>query len=72
MLAIDRADDSYIGVPEPDTEIHPGDTVVLYGQEHHLQELSERDAGDTQAHEAAIEVHEVQLETHNQDGDAKK
>ncbi|RBI59725.1 TrkA-C domain protein [halophilic archaeon] len=67
VLAIEHADGSFVGAPGPDTEIHPGDTVVLYGQEHRLQELSERDADDTQAHETAIEDHEEQLEAQEQD-----
>ncbi|KZN23035.1 TrkA-C domain protein [Haladaptatus sp. R4] len=71
VLAIDRADGSYIGAPGPDTEIRPGDTVVLYGQEHRLQELSERDADDTQAHEAGIEDHEQQLEVQEQDTESE-
>ena len=71
VLAIDRADGSYIGAPGPDTEIHPGDTVVLYGQEHRLQELSERDAGDTNAHEAGVEDHEQQLEVQEQDTESE-
>ncbi|QCS44431.1 TrkA C-terminal domain-containing protein [Natrinema versiforme] len=53
---------AYIGAPGPDTEIEPGDTVILYGKEDRLMELSERVAGDEAAHQEAIEDHEEELE----------
>lgn len=52
----------YAGAPGPETEIHPGDTVVLYGKEDLLRELSERVTGDDQAHRDAVEAHERRLE----------
>lgn len=58
VLAIERADGSYVGAPGPETEIQPGDTVVLYGQQHRLQELSKREADDTQARADAVKNHQ--------------
>ncbi|MGQ3719443.1 MULTISPECIES: TrkA C-terminal domain-containing protein [Natrialba] len=52
-----RRNGDYIGAPGSDTEIHPGDTVVLYGKEGRLQELSDRAEGDVDAHEDATEEH---------------
>lgn len=66
VLAIDKADGPYIGAPGPDTEIEAGDTVVLYGKEHRLQELSTRELGDDQAHEDAVDDHERHLEARDQ------
>lgn len=56
LLGIRRNGD-YIGAPGSDTEIHPGDVVVLYGKEGRLQELSDRAEGDIHAHEDATEEH---------------
>nr|WP_255767470.1 TrkA C-terminal domain-containing protein [Haladaptatus halobius] len=61
-----RRDDSYIGAPESDTEIEPGDTVVLYGAEDRLRELSGRESGDKRAHENAVEDHDEVLEEQKQ------
>ncbi len=62
VLAIKRADGSYVGAPGPGAELQPGDTVVLYGQQHRLQELSGRKADDAQAREDAVEDHEEHVE----------
>lgn len=61
LLGVRRGGD-YIGAPGGDTEIRPGDTVVLYGKEDRLQELAGREASDTVAHEDAVEEHEGVLE----------
>ncbi|MBP2252885.1 hypothetical protein J2754_003247 [Halarchaeum solikamskense] len=65
LLGIYR-DSSYIGAPGSDTEIKPGDTVLLYGKEDRLQELSDRDASDMESHESAVEEHEEDLEEQDQ------
>jgi len=57
LLGIER-NSNYIGAPGPDTEIQPGDTVVLYGKEDRLQELADRDEGDAEAHKEARDEHE--------------
>jgi hypothetical protein len=60
-LAVERADGTYLGVPGPDVEKEPGDTLVLFGQEDRLQELSDRNADDTRAREDAVEDHRETL-----------
>ncbi|MFC6763654.1 potassium channel family protein [Natrinema soli] len=65
LLGIERGED-YIGAPGPDTEIRPGDTVVLYGKEDRLQEISNRNKGNIDAHEDAIEEHEDILDEQEQ------
>lgn len=49
---------SYIGAPGAETTIRSGDTVLLYGRADRLKELAGRDAGDTKAHEDAVEEHD--------------
>lgn len=61
LLGIRRGDD-YIGAPGSDTGIREGDTIVLYGKEDRLQELADRDEGDVEAHEDAVEEHETDLQ----------
>lgn len=65
LLGIQR-DEDYVGAPGGDTEIRPGDTVVLYGKEERLQELAEREASDETAHDDAVEKHEETLEAQEQ------
>ena len=45
VLGIVRTDGSYVGAPGRDTEIHAGDTVILYGQEDALADLASRRRG---------------------------
>lgn len=68
VLAIEREDGTYVGAPRPETEIHPGDTVVIYGEEHRLRELSARKSGDTEARERAVEAHEATLDAQERSG----
>ncbi|ELY29860.1 TrkA-C domain protein [Natrialba magadii ATCC 43099] len=65
LLGIERNGDC-IGAPGPDTEIQPGDTVVLYGKEGRLQELAYRDEGDVEAHKEARDEHEKILSEQEQ------
>ena len=65
LLGVQR-DGEYIGAPGGDTELRPGDTVVLYGKEDRLQDLAGREASDTVAHEDAVEEHEGVLEAQEQ------
>lgn len=60
VLGIYRNDGSYIGAPTGNTEIEPGDTLVLYGRAESLRELGERQAGaeGEQAHANAVEQQE--------------
>ena len=66
VLAIERQDGSYIGAPGSDSEIQSGDTAVFYGQENRLQELSDRDQSDTQAHDDAVEEHDEYVKEQEQ------
>lgn len=61
-----RRDNSYIGAPQPDVEAKPGDTLVLYGKQDRLKELSGRLSGDTKARGDAVEDHEETLEEQKQ------
>lgn len=66
VLGIERSDGSYLGAPGADAEIQPDDTLVVYGQQHRLEELAGREAGDSQAREDAVEDHEEHLEKQQQ------
>ncbi len=57
LLGIRRGD-LYVGAPGGDTEIWPGDTLVLYGKRHRLEELSGRGEDDVAAHDDAVVEHE--------------
>lgn len=61
ILGIERKDGGYVGVPQGKTEIHPGDTLILYGRSEALSELDERRAGrrGDAAHEKAASDHQV-------------
>jgi len=56
VLGIYREDGSYLGVPTKDTEIYPGDTLILYGRSKVLRDLDtrQRDIGGQRAHEEAV------------------
>ena len=56
VLGIIRPDGSYLGVPNRDTRIEPGDTVILYGRDGRFAELTARPAGPEGdvAHERAV------------------
>lgn len=44
-LGITRRDGSYLGAPRGDSELAPGDVVLLYGRESMLSDLDQRRAG---------------------------
>ena len=56
VLGIARREGSYVGAPDKATELHPGDTLILYGRDSILLGLSHRDAGPPgdRAHEEAV------------------
>ncbi len=63
ILGIVRDDGSYVGVPRPDTELYPGDRVIMYGRGSTLRELDTRKrghAGDL-AHDAAVGEQQEEL-----------
>ena len=72
VLGIERSDGSYLGAPGPDAEIQPGDTLVVYGRQHRLEELAGRRTGDSQAREDAVDDHEEHLEGRDQRGRTRK
>ena len=72
VLGIKRSDGSYLGAPGPDAEIQSGDTLVVYGRQHRLEELAGREAGDSQAREDAVDDHEEHLEGRDQRGRTRK
>lgn len=57
ILGIRREDGTYVGAPSGEDVIRPGDTLVTYGREDRLQELSSRLEGDDEAHRQAVEEH---------------
>jgi hypothetical protein len=60
ILSITRTDGTYLGVPAGETEIEPGDTLLLYGKSEKLESLDDRRKGiqgDTQ-HEASVKEYE--------------
>ncbi len=56
VLGIQRADGTYIGAPRGWTEVHPGDTLIVYGRAELLSELDRRCSGaeGDRAHAAAV------------------
>jgi hypothetical protein len=64
VLGISRANGSYVGGPKGETEIFPGDTLILYGRAQKLQELDERRADVTgdEAHARAVREQKQRME----------
>lgn len=58
VLGVDRPGEEYIGAPPSELRLLPGDCLVAYGGERHLQELATREAGDVEAHREAVSRHE--------------
>ena len=67
VLGITRGDGRYIGGPKGDTEIYPGDTLILYGRAQKLRELDGRRADITgdQAHDSSIREQKQHMEEQN-------
>jgi len=57
ILGIHRDDGSYVGVPRGETQIYPGDTLVLYGREKTIYSLGKRskDSEGEAAHHQAVD-----------------
>lgn len=57
VLGIERENGSYIGVPKGDVRVEAGDTLILYGREHALDDLDERrsDYRGDRRHRDAVE-----------------
>lgn len=60
VLAVERADGTFVGIPEGATRFAPGDNVILYGRTAALAELDERRAGRTgeRRHQESVAAHE--------------
>jgi hypothetical protein len=74
VLAVQRADGTFLGAPRGGTEIHPYDTVILYGRSNVLSDLDARPAtpvGDARHAEAAAAAlaEIVAGEEHEDEGD---
>ncbi|MDP8992053.1 MAG: TrkA C-terminal domain-containing protein [Actinomycetota bacterium] len=57
VLGIVRPDDSYLGVPDKQTEVRPGDTLILYGRVSSFEDLTRRAGGPSgdEAHARAVD-----------------
>ncbi|MDA1014230.1 MAG: TrkA C-terminal domain-containing protein [Planctomycetota bacterium] len=64
VLGIQRGKGVYLGTPTGETEVHAGDSLVLYGPIHRIEELDQRRGGrrGEDAHQEAVIEHEVELE----------
>ena len=47
VLGIEQSDGVYLGAPDGDTTIRPGDTLILYGRADAVAEIDRRKAGPT-------------------------
>lgn len=57
ILGIHRDDGRYVGVPRGETQIYPGDTLVIYGREKAIYSLGKRssDSDGETAHQQAVD-----------------
>lgn len=64
VLGINRVQGAFLGTPTGDTDIHAGDTLILYGPVGRIEELDQRRRGKRgdAAHQEAVEEHEEDLE----------
>jgi K+/H+ antiporter YhaU regulatory subunit KhtT len=62
ILGINRAHGEYLGVPDSDTVIEAGDTLVLYGRADTLRNLSQREEGRSGDAEHEQQVQEQKTE----------
>lgn len=70
VLGVKRANGNYLGAPSGDTELHGGDTLLVYGRISVLQELDRRERdwrGDLEHHAAAAEQARVRAEEKDRD-----
>ncbi len=63
VLGITRSDGAYVGAPQADITVSPGDRLVVYGRGHSLKELDTRGAGSPgeSAHLRAVEEQAQQV-----------
>jgi len=74
VLGIRRADDAYVGSPTGDSLVLPGDTLILYGRQSLLAELSTRQKGarGEGAHQEAMAVQRTVLKEQAKSDAAQK
>jgi hypothetical protein len=68
ILGIYREQGDYVGAPKPSTDLHAGDTLVLYGRDERIKELSDRrqDSSGDQAHAEAVDDQRKEVEKQDQ------
>lgn len=73
MLGVRRSSGEFLGVPGADTRLRPGDTVIMYGRDDPLAELSRRQAGigGEHAHREAVESQQ-QVKAHEEATDPER
>jgi uncharacterized membrane protein len=62
VLGVNRQDGSYDSPLDPDATLYPGDVLVVYGQQHRIEQLSMRSDDDETAHETAVKDHQQDTE----------
>jgi len=77
VLGIYRNDGSYVGAPKADTDISPGDTLILYGRAKILRNLEQRRSGESgeQQHQEAVQEqrqHEARQEQQEREHERKR
>ena len=73
VLGIKRTTGVYLGTPTAETEVHAGDTLILYGPAERIGELDQRSRGSKGdvAHREAIEEHQEGLEAQEKSDDQR-
>ncbi|MFW5882323.1 MAG: TrkA C-terminal domain-containing protein [Planctomycetota bacterium] len=56
VLAVQRSEGTFLGAPQPDTTLHAGDVLIIYGRAEGVRSLDERkrDAKGDSEHESAV------------------
>ena len=70
VLGLTRESGRYIGAPTGDTDVRPGDILIVYGRSSSLAELDDRQrgvVGDLRHHEATRRQDREELEQHKED-----
>lgn len=64
VLGIQREEGGWLGTPTGEMQVRAGDTLVLYGPIHRIEELDQRRRGrrGEAAHQEAVQAHEEHLE----------
>jgi hypothetical protein len=63
VLGIQNAKGEYLGVPNGDTKVHAGDTLLMYGRDSSFEQLDDRrrDWSGEREHEEAVREHEREI-----------